>query len=202
MSTSPNFVHKKVKINLEIKNNDYLCGFYCLKQFIMLDENRIKEQLSLAYVKAVAAIKSFSTEIPHVDNDSIDAEICYNGKLDHDSIINSPSIKLQLKATSNPNIIKDNIHFPLSIKNYNELRLKSNTPRLLVVLCLPELKNDWVTHSIEELILKKCAYFLNLHGQSESTNEYTVTVHIPLSNVFSPDTLYDLMLKTSKEELI
>jgi len=167
----------------------------------MLTENKIKEEISLAYVVAVAAAKSFSTEFTRVDYDSVDAEICCNGYLAPESLLYSPSIKLQLKATSHVHIVEDSIHFPLPIKNYNDLRAKSVTPRLLVVLCLPELKDEWVTHSTEELIVKKCAYYLNLFGFPESENEASVTVKIPLDNVFSPDTLYDLMLKTSKIEL-
>ena len=167
----------------------------------MLTENKIKEEISLAYVVAVAAAKSFSTEFTRVDNDSVDATICCNGYMVGESTMYSPSIKLQLKATSHVHIVEDSIHFSLPRKNYNDLRAKSATPRLLVVLWLPELKDEWVTHSSDELILKKCAYYLNLFGFPESENEKSVTVKIPLDNVFSPDILYDLMLKTSKEEL-
>ena len=168
----------------------------------MLTENKIKEEINLAYIVAVAAVKSFATEITRIDNDSIDATICYNGYLvPGESTLYSPSIKLQLKATSNTHISEDAIHFPLPIKNYDDLRAKSATPRLLVVLCLPEIKDEWVTHSTDKLIVKKCAYYLNLYGFPESDNERTVTVKIPLANVFSPDSLYDLMLKTSKEDL-
>ena len=168
----------------------------------MLTENKIKEEINLAYVVAVAAVKSFATEITRIDNDSVDATINYNGYLvPGESTLYSPSIKLQLKATSNVHISEDFIRFPLPVKNYDDLRARSATPRLLVVLCLPELKNEWVNHSIYELTVRKCAYYLNLYGFPESNNERTVTVKIPLVNVFSPDSLYDLMLKTSKEDL-
>ena len=167
----------------------------------MLTENKIKEEINLAYVAAIAAAKGFAIEPTRIDNDSVDATICCDGYLvPGESILRSPEIKLQLKATLNANIINNHIHFALPIKNYNDLKARSATPRLLVVLCLPEQKDEWVTHSSEELILKKCAYYLNLYGFPESENETTVTVKIPLANVFSPDTLHDLMLKTSKEE--
>ena len=170
----------------------------------MLTDNKIKEEINLAYVLAVAAAKGFATEITRVDNDSVDATICCNGYLtpEREGVLYSPEIKLQLKATSNAHIINEHIHFPLPMKNYNDLRARSITPRLLVVLCLPEYKDDWVTHSTEELILKKCAYFLNLYGFPESDNESTTTVKIPLTNIFSPETLFDLMLKTSKQEAL
>src|SRR5690606_6618014 len=151
-------------------------------------------------VLAVAAIRKFSTEITRVDSDSIDATIRYNGLLDAESTIYSPEIKLQLKATSHPEIIGDHIHFSLKKKNYDDLRARSCTPRLLVVLCLCDSPEEWLTHSDQELILKKCAYFLNLSDYPESSNSSSVTVKIPMNNLFSPEKVYDLMLKASKEE--
>ena len=166
----------------------------------MLSPNRIKEEINLAYVLAIAAQNAFSTDFPRVDADSVDATIQYNGLLKADSTLYSPEIKLQLKATSNAHIVDSNIHFPLPIKNYNDLRANSGTPRLLVILCLPELETDWLVHSSSQLILKKCAYYLNLKGMPQKTNSTTVTVHVPLSNVFSPDSLYELMIKASNGE--
>jgi hypothetical protein len=158
----------------------------------MLTENGIKEEISLAYVLAVAATKGFSTEITRVDSDSIDATIRYNGMLDPvSSTLYSPEIKLQLKATSNPTLRGDHIHFVLPLKNYNDLKARSGTPRLLVVLCLTEEKEDWLKHSPDALVLK---------NSPDTDNTTSVTVEIPLSNLFSPELVHDLMLKTSKEE--
>ncbi|MCF0049565.1 DUF4365 domain-containing protein [Dyadobacter sp. LJ53] len=166
----------------------------------MLTENKIKEEISLAYVLAVAAIKKFSTEITRVDNDSVDATIKYSGYLDENSTLYSPEIKLQLKATSKPTIHGDQIHFALPIKNYNDLRARSGTPRLLVVLCLCDSSDEWLMHSPDKLILKRCAYFINLRNYPDSENETSVTIKIPTTNLFSPEQVYELMLKTSKEE--
>ncbi|WP_066437256.1 DUF4365 domain-containing protein [Chryseobacterium sp. CCH4-E10] len=168
----------------------------------MLTENRIKEELNLAYVLSVAASKKFSTELTRIDSDSIDATIRYNGKLVEDSILYSPEIKLQLKATSGANIDNDQIVFPLSIKNYNDLRLPSTCPRLLVVMCLPENSEHWLQHSTNELIIKKCCHYLNLNGFPDTDNTTSVTVRIPLVNVFSPDSIYQLMVRASKQEIL
>lgn len=168
----------------------------------MLTENRIKEELNLAYVLSIAASKKFATEITRVDSDSVDATIRYNGYLSSESVLHSPEIKLQLKATSNANIVGDEIIFPLSIKNYNDLRLPSMSPRLLVVMCLPDNSEDWLSHSTDELIIKKCCHFLNLNGYTESQNSTSVTVRIPLINEFSPDKIEELMISASKQELV
>ncbi len=168
----------------------------------MLTENKIKEELNLAYVLSVAASKKFATEFTRIDSDSVDATIRYNGKLTADSILYSPEIKIQLKATSGANIVNNEIVFPLPIKNYNDLRLPSTCPRLLIIMCLPENSEDWLRHSDNELIIKKCCHYLNLNGYPDTDNTTTVTVRVPLTNVFSPDSIYDLMVKASKQEIL
>lgn len=167
----------------------------------MLTENQIKEELSIAYIHAIAAKVGFSCERPKIDMDSIDVEIKSHGYLSPNSTLYSPEIKLQLKATSNININDDNIHFSLPVNNYNDLRSNSMTPRLLVIFELPEDKTEWLQHSAEELIMRKCAYWVNLNGEPETSNQSTVTVKIPKQQVLSPDELYQLMLSASREEL-
>jgi hypothetical protein len=167
----------------------------------MLTNNQVKERLSISYVNAVAAVCNFGCEITSIDMDSIDASITCNGMLAADSVIRSPEIKLQLKATENLQLNTDNnFPFPLKIKNYDDLRGNTLTPRLLVVLNLPLGLNNWLSHSINDLILRNCAYWVNLRGESASTNTTNVTVYLPNSNIFSPIVLKDLMLKTSRQE--
>jgi len=168
----------------------------------MLPENFIKEKISIAYVNAISTIKSFSMEIISADFDSVDVSIRGKRKLVEESIWESPIIDLQLKATSKPKIIKENIHFDLPVKNYNDLIGNTATPRLLIVLVLPESKEEWVEHTLEYLMIKKCAYYLNLFGMPPTKNDAKVTVHIPLKNIFSPETLYNLMVKVSIDNKI
>jgi hypothetical protein len=167
----------------------------------LLTENQIKEELSVAYIHAIAAKVGFSCERPKIDMDSVDVEIKSHGYLTHDSTIYSPEIKLQLKSTSCINMIGDNIHFSLQINNYEALRSNSMTPRLLVIFELPANKDDWIHHTSEELIMRKCAYWVNLSGKPDTQNQSSVTVKIPKQQVLSPNELYQLMLSASKEEL-
>ena len=126
----------------------------------MLPENFIKERISIAYVNAISAIKTFSMEIISADFDSVDVSIRGKGKLVKESIWQSPIIDLQLKATSKPKIIGENIHYDLPVKNYNDLICNTATPRLLVLLVLPESKEEWVAHTLECLMIKKmCILF-------------------------------------------
>lgn len=169
----------------------------------MLTDNQVKEQLSVAYVNAVAAICNFGCEFTRMDMDSIDVSITCNGNLAADSIIRSPEIKIQLKATNNLTLNGANEYsFVLPVKNYDDLRANTLTPRLLVVLNLPQTKDGWLSHSVNDLIIRNCAFWLNLKGKPSVTNTSNITVHLPSVNVFSPNALKELMLKVSRQETL
>jgi hypothetical protein len=168
----------------------------------MLTDNQVKEQLSIAYVNAVSAACNFGCEFTRIDFDSIDATITCNGNLAHDSTIRSPEIKLQLKATE-ALLLNANSEYPfvLKKKNYDDLRAHTLAPRLLVVLILPDIRANWLSHSANDLIIRNCAYWVNLHGMAD-VPAASPTVYLPGVNIFSPSTLKDLMVKVSREQAL
>lgn len=167
----------------------------------MITDNQAKEQLSISYVNAVAAICNYSCELTRTDIDSVDVTVKRNGLISPNSIIRSPEIQIQLKATENM-VANANGDYPfhLPIKNYEDLRGNTLTPRLLVVLNLPTGKGNWLSHSAADLILRNCSYWANLKGLPASANTTNVTVYLPSTNVFSPATLDSLMLKVSMQQ--
>lgn len=105
-----------------------------------------------------------------------------------------PALELQLKATVNLGGPRDGFfHFRLPARNYELLRIPAQTPRLLVVLDLPRNEDQWMTITNEELVMRRRAYWLNLSGVDETENQETVTVRIPVQNVFDVDSLHSLM---------
>ncbi len=67
-----------------------------------------------------------------------------------------PALDLQLKATTTlAEPQSGTLHFRLPVKNYNDLCVETQTPRLLVLLELPEDEERWMTVTDEELILPK-----------------------------------------------
>ncbi len=164
----------------------------------MLSISQIQSELSLAYLHALSVSCGYSVETPRIDMDSVDAVISASGKLHATSILKSPRIEVQLKATTRCVVNNQGeLSFPLEIKNYDDLRVKTVVPRLLVVFCMPADQSDWITCSPDELILRKCAYYLNLEGMEESSNSTSVTVRLPLANLLNPDSLKRLMLNAS-----
>jgi hypothetical protein len=86
------------------------------------------------------------------------------------------------------------IRYPLRLKNYNELRKsKTLTPRLLIVVLIPEHPDRWIQQSDAELCLRYCAYWMSLQEMPETSNTENVTVYIPRQQIFTVDTLKTLM---------
>ena len=155
-----------------------------------------KERLSLVYVKALAARTGFVTSVPEPDRDSVDLRIQAGGP-------RRPALDLQLKATA----VLDEpqagfVPFRLAIKNYDDLRAETQTPRLLVVFELPRDESRWMTVTSEELVLRRRAYWLSLQqGDAGDAGQQTVTVRIPEHNVFDVDALRELMEQSRRGEI-
>ncbi|MBO9539481.1 DUF4365 domain-containing protein [bacterium] len=157
--------------------------------------------MSYAFVHAIAAHAGYSCDRPVKDRDSIDAVISARGLLLEDSILTSPIIQVQLKATAcDPFETETSFSFQLPIKNYNDLRSHSMAPRLLVVVTLPLLKDEWLTMTDDALIAKRCAYWAKLKGLSDSSNTHTQSIVIQRNNRFTSSTLKQMMINASFQE--
>jgi hypothetical protein len=169
----------------------------------MLSPNDIKEQLSLAYIHAVASRAGFSVEQVPVDRDSIDLKICARGRLAEDAgLTPPPELAIQLKATARRMSDGDEIAFALSKKNYNDLVAPSLVPRILVVFVMPEDESEWLTHTPESLVLRRCAYWLSLRGRPPTANETSQTVHLSRRQPLTHDSLRELLRKVAREETL
>lgn len=168
----------------------------------MLTENDIKEELSYAYVHAVASRAGFGCDRPFKDRGSVDVVISADGGFPDDAVLQHAVMQIQLKATSQ--IVNGGVEFsfPLPIKNYNELRARSQAPRLLLVFLMPEDPAHWLTVDQDTLIARRCAHWCNLKGEPEVENETSRSVRVASRNVFSPETLTALMTRIARQEEI
>jgi hypothetical protein len=73
---------------------------------------------------------------------------------------------------------------------------------LLVVVLVPDSKEDWLQQSETELCLKRCAYWVSIRGQPQTENQTTVTVYLPRQNIFSVEALIALMQRIANGETI
>ena len=155
--------------------------------------NMQMEQLSLAYVRTVAAKAGFQVTRPELDTDSVDGVLMADfGR--------RPRVDFQAKSTTRDVLRDEALHFSLPVKNYEELRADTRTPRILIVLLMPDDNARWIAQSEEELCLRHCAYWLSLEGQPATSNSSSVTVHIPKTNLFDVNQVIDLMERANRGE--
>ena len=139
--------------------------------------------MSESYLRAVVFRAGFN--LNHSEDDrGIDGTIKYPDRRGMDRI------DYQLKSTTTRYEIRDaNIIYDLRVENYNQLVIETDVPRVLILYLMPPDSDQWLSHSVDELILRKCAYWVSLMGMLPSRNSSTQRVEVPLANIFSHDEL-------------
>ena len=152
-----------------------------------MDINAQKEQFSQAYVRAVAAVAGFAVAKPEVDDDSVDLSI--------KSRLHAvrPQLDVQLKCTETLDLADNIMAFALKQKNYVDLSADVLVPRILVVLRVPAGLTDWLHQDEDQLLMRRCGYWVSLAGAPMTNNETSTTIQIPRSNRFTADALRDMM---------
>jgi len=151
-----------------------------------------QEQFSIAYVKAIAAPLGFNPGKFEVDNDSVD--ILFSAKYAQTQTIRNPQINLQLKCTKKAASEDGYLHYPLPVKNYEDLiGTNQANPSYLVVVCIPENEEDWIEIKEEELSMRYKAFWYSLKGLQTVNNKESVAIRIPISNRFTKDSFKNLM---------
>ena len=157
-----------------------------------MDLNASKEQFSNAFLLAVAAVAGCSVAKPSVDNDSIDWTIS-------NRLPRRPKLDVQLKCTAEDDGNGASVAFPLKKKNYDDLTVVDLIcPRILILVAVPEQIDNWILLTENELVLRRCAFWVSLQGHPPSDNENSVTVHVPRRQTFTVESLIELMEKVDR----
>lgn len=97
----------------------------------------------------------------------------------------------------------ENIVYDLDVDTYDDLREpKVGTPRILVLLVLPESEEERLHQTENALCLRRCCYWLSLKGRKEVKNRSTVRLKLPRESVFSEDALRGMMDRIKQGESI
>lgn len=165
----------------------------------------IESELSYAYLHAVASragmVCKNATRLE--DKAGIDATLTAWGPFPG-GVWTEVDLKIQLKATIG--VPADDGHslsyFVHGKSRYDKLRIaEPMVPRILVVLFLPEVQDEWLLHGADELILRKCAYWVSLRGAPATQTASGATVKLPRTQVFSPDNLQRLMERLARNDV-
>jgi len=114
-----------------------------------------------------------------------------------------PQLDVQLKSTTRAQVRSAEVIHDLDVRAYNVLRqeLVPGWPRVLVLLVLPEDEALWLTQSVEELILRRCAYWVSLRGAEAVPAHTTTRIALPCQNVFSVEGLTEIFVRLKRGEL-
>lgn len=160
-----------------------------------------KENLSLAYIRVIAAKAGVNISIPE-DDYGIDLQfrevITLNRNGETRIVENGISIDVQLKCSHDTDVQEDHLIYDLEAKNYNDLICEANTPRILILFKVPRNEEDWITQDDDKLLLRHCAYWHSFSGNESTRNSSSIRVKIPLRQKFSPDALINLFQKIKK----
>jgi hypothetical protein len=161
-----------------------------------MDPSARKWQFSNAFIFAIAAAAGCSVSQPTVDNDSIDWTIS-------NRLSRRPKLDVQLKCTASDDGAGAFITHSLSPKNYADLILTDLiAPRILIVVTVPSLIDEWVQVVPDQMVLRRCGFWVSLRGLPESANTESVTVRIPRVNLFTVESLSEMMAKVNGDEAL
>lgn len=164
-----------------------------------MDPQKQKEQFNLAYVCALAAQAGLNRVNGDVDDDSID--ISFKSRGFRGQPIRSPQIEFQLKCSSRDLVDGEVIKYPLSRKNYDDLRGSDfASPRYLAVLLVPADVGAWISHNDEHIALFNNCYWLSLRDAEPTENGDSITVAIPLAQRLTSVILREMMNRASQGE--
>jgi len=158
-------------------------------------EQHIKEQLSRAYAKAIAARAGIILKEYDVDY-GLDGKF---SDVEYDSerkryLENGFGIDFQIKATTNVVLQGTKLLYDLETKNYKDLiKTSVGTPRILVVYSMPKQPDEWTTVSEEHIILRRCAWWCSLKGHDDTTNTGTKRIELPSSQKLTSEELRRLI---------
>lgn len=145
------------------------------------------------FLLAVAAVAGCAISQRRPDDDSIDWTL--SCKL----LSRRPKLDVQMKTMSADPGNGETIRYRLKKKNYNDLILTNLlAPRVLVLVTLPTNMDDWLSLTAEQLVLRRCGYWVSLAGEPQRDNEVSVTVSIPRQNLLTPEAVSQIM-KTINE---
>jgi Domain of unknown function (DUF4365) len=164
------------------------------------DEHRM-EQLSRAYVQAVAAVCGCRWAAP-VPDYGIDGALRRVTRQHGRWREVGPAVYVQLKATAVPaRVTAASIAYDLDVPAYDLLRRATRTsPALLVLMVLPPDRSDWLGHSESQLEIRRCAYYLSLRRWPAVSNTTTTRVEVPRRNQFTPTALLQIMAAFQRRE--
>lgn len=160
-----------------------------------MTETIIMEELSKAYIEGIASRRGyFNSSGKDFGTDLTIRKAYLKPRQKNRYLTSGKAIDIQVKSVSEKYVtgLDDStcnyIKYNLEVKNYNDLIDRFNEagaiiPLLLIIVILPENKDEWLNLTVDSLILKKCAFwYQSPKGATHATNKSKSVITIPKSN--------------------
>ena len=129
-----------------------------------------KEQVSRAYVHALATQGGYTICDWNVDKDGVDVTLRSRGLM----------VDIQLKCTQSPRTVRGGFSFDIDVETYDKLRdAERSAPGHLALLIVPPDIGHWVTHQSESIVLACHGYWASLQGAEDAKGSVTTAIHLP-----------------------
>ncbi|WP_017599261.1 DUF4365 domain-containing protein [Nocardiopsis lucentensis] len=165
-----------------------------------LPMNARQEQFSLAFTRMVTYAAGCSIKTHETDYDGVDITIASSAAYRR---FYCPQFELQLKCTTQTRYLADgHMAWPMKAKPFRKLtRGDRFVPAFLGVLIVPEGPGQWLSVDEDGLRTRSRMYW-QAAPELATTEEIggTRTVHLPRSNLFTPDQLLGIMKRLGEQE--
>ncbi len=139
-----------------------------------------KEQLSRAYLHALASATALTIASWNVDKDGVDATLKRDGLM----------VDLQLKCTGSPTVRPTGYSHQLDTETYDKLRSRDRSaPGYLVLMIAPKDTSRWLTLKPDQLVLACHAYWARLQDRTKPARGRSLSITIPRCNVLDGSAL-------------
>jgi len=167
-----------------------------------LPESDIKELLSFAYMRAIAARAGFRVNHPYPDRQHDDLHIDACGRFEEGGW-KGASLDFQVRATTTIPLEADGeFGFQIERALYDDLRDDRRIVHLLLaVFIMPRESDRWLSISDSELITRHFAYWCHIKG-APPIETATRVVHVKRANILTAASLTALMQIAARREEI
>jgi len=163
---------------------------------------QIKEQLSNTFIGILAVNKGFA-----IDKPGIDLGVDYTLKKSYQYLkpdgthrwnFDSRYLDIQLKATTENSVMYESncLKYDLEAKTYNDLIERQNNgvaPLILILFVLPSDSSLWVDIDVNEIRLRKNAYWYTPPtGSTPTSNSSRIRIEISNENILGINCFNDL----------
>lgn len=155
------------------------------------------EDLGVAYIMAVCARAGCAAEPVRRDY-GIDLKVQYYEALG-ERVVPAGCFEVQLKSTTQWQLVQEGLRYELDIDTYEFLTLpRGQVPRILVVFAMPPDEKSWVQQDDDVLALRRCAWWADLAGASQSKNRRSITLTLPAQQRFSVGALRGVLMQKTR----